>query len=434
MSLAVDACYTAVLVAISPVLLPSLAARGRLRDDWRARFGRIEPVDDPRRPRVLLHGVSVGEVGALAPLVAALREQDMGVVLTAGTPTGFARAHREWADRCAVRRFPLDFTAAVDRFLDRTQPDLICLAELELWPNLLAAAERRGIPCGVVSGRLSARSFARSRRFRRWLAPLYRRLEFVGAQDQAYAERFVAMGVPADRVTVTDSLKWDAVRLEEPGEVEGADALAAAMGVDRSRPLIVAGSTGPGEERLLLETLPAEVQLMVVPRKPERFDEVAALDPTMIRRSKHPDGGAPPAPAPPRTRSARFLLDTMGELRKAYALADIAIVGRSLVGLHGSNPIEPVALGKPTIIGPHFGDFQDAVHSLREGGGLAVVEPSGLADAIGGWLGNPAAASAVGAAGRRVILSKQGATRRTLPLLHDALAKRGVLATTVAGV
>jgi 3-deoxy-D-manno-octulosonic-acid transferase len=193
--------------------------------------------------------------------------------------------------------------------------------------------------------------------------------------------------------------------------VPGDQALADAMGIDRRRPLIVAGSTGPGEEKLLIDTCPSHAQLLLVPRKPERFAEVAALDPVMVRRSQHPDGGATRVPAENRL----FLLDTMGELRKAYALADVVIVGRSFLGLYGSDMMEPVALGKPTIIGPHHSDFAHIMEALIAAGGILVTDRPGQAAAE--LLADPERAKAMAAAGREVIRARQGATRRHAHML-----------------
>ena len=227
----------------------------------------------------------------------------------------------------------------------------------------------------VINGRLSDSSFGTYRWARRWVRPMFEGLTAVAAQTEEYAERFRELGTPPDRVTVTDTMKWDTVRLVD--QVEGAADLRAAMGIDPSRPLVVAGSTGPGEEELLIQSRPPGVQLMLVPRKPERFDEVARSAPGIVRRSERPDGG--PAlgagGGPIGGGSAEegppdlFLLDTMGELTKAYSLADVAIVGRSFSPLGGSDPIDPIALGKPTLIGPRHENFREVVAALEGGAG-----------------------------------------------------------------
>ena len=213
----------------------------------------------------------------------------------------------------------------VNRFLDAVRPDAVVLAELELWPTFMAACARRNVPVCVVNGRLSARSFRGYRAWRPLVRPMFTRLALVVAQTDVYRERFVELGVPAPRAIVGGSLKWDAAR-QEP-DPAAARALASALGIDPGRPLIVAGSTGPGEEAALIRDLPGGCQLLLAPRSPERWDEVAALVPGMRRRSKVPVP-APAADGPPSTPAPSvFLLDTIGELATAYLLADAVFVG-----------------------------------------------------------------------------------------------------------
>jgi 3-deoxy-D-manno-octulosonic-acid transferase len=371
------------------------------------------PADGSRT--VLVHGVSVGEVAAARGLVEALVEADpaLRVAISSTTNTGFARARALYGERHPVVRFPFDFSWMVGRFLDAVRPDALVLMELEVWPNLLRTCARRGIPVVVVNGRLSASSFRGYRRVRPLVRPMFRRLAAVGAQTEAYARRFVELGVPQERVTVTDTMKWDNVDMRD--DVEGSDELAAAMRIDRARPVVVAGSTGPGEERMLVDTRPDGAQLLLVPRKPERFDEVARLAPGIVRRTVRPDGGA--------LAGDLFLLDTMGELDKAYALADVAIVGRSFVPMGGSDPIPPVALGKATVIGPHHQNFEDVVHALAEGGALVVTDdPTGAVEEL---LADPARRAEMAVRGRRVIRERQGASRRSAALVGRVLGEAG---------
>ncbi|MDE2875651.1 MAG: hypothetical protein OXU69_16640 [Gemmatimonadota bacterium] len=400
----------------------------------RARNGRVGGLR--RRaagPRILVHGVSVGETHALEPLVGALAASPAApdVVVSASTATGFERAVRLHAGRHEVVRFPLDFTWMARRFLGGVRPELVVLGELELWPSFLAACARRGIAVCVVNGRLSERSY---RGYRRW-GPLargmFRRLAWVSAQTAVYRDRFVALGVPADRVVVGGSLKWDAA-LKEPDAGE-AEALAETLGIDRDRPLIVAGSTGPGEEEVLVRGLPDGCQLLLAPRRPERWDEVAGLVPGMRRRSggtgmtrgnggmtEYDEGmteydrsmrqGGQSIRKDGKDGSDVILLDTIGELPAAYMLADAAFVGRSLVPMGGSNPLEPVALGKPAVIGPYHENFAGVVAELVAGGGLVVSEdPMAV---IAGWLADPGAALDVVEGGRRALERNRGCVRR----------------------
>lgn len=393
---------------------------GRWRSDARTRNGAVgEPGRRAPGPRILVHGVSVGETNALVPLVEALADSAAvpDVVVSASTSTGFERARQLHRDRREVVRFPLDLTWMVNRFLDAVRPDAVVLAELELWPTFMSACARRGIPVAVVNGRLSARSFRGYRVWRPFVRPMFSRLSLVVAQTDVYRARFVELGVPGRRAVVGGSLKWDAAR-KEP-DAAASRALASALGIDGGKPLIVAGSTGPGEEAALIRELPHGCQLLLAPRNPDRWDEVAALVPGMRRRSKPPDSppgsdAPPPTPDPP-----VFLLDTIGELTTAYVLADAVFVGRSLAPMGGSNPLEPVAAGKPTVIGPHHEHFEDIVTTLSAAGALEVSdEPMRV---IAKWIRDSAARKAVVRAGSRALSAQRGVSARTAGLVLGIL-------------
>ncbi|MDI1289228.1 MAG: glycosyltransferase N-terminal domain-containing protein [bacterium] len=406
---------------------------GKKRSGWSERFGRIESLPAPQagRPRILLHGVSVGEVSALRGVVPLLSPH-FDVVVTATTDTGLARAHALFDNIASVRRFPLDLSWSVDQFLDSVRPNVVTLVELEVWPNFVARCHRRNIPVAVINGRLSARSFRGYSRIRSIIAPSFRRLAVAAVQDDVYAERFRSLGVPPERIQITGSMKWDAAQIAD--HVTGADELAAKLGIDRSKPLVVAGSTGPlpaqgapigvdgrdgrptwCEEALLHASCPEGVQLLCAPRKPERFEEAARAMPGCVRRSQ-PTNAPPGNPA-----SGRFLLDSIGELRAAYSLADVAIVGRSFGLLHGSDPIEPVALGKPTLIGPRYGDFEGSVGPLVASGGLKEVSAAALRQNLEVLIGSPLLRSQMGEAGRECVRREMGASQRHAAILHSLL-------------
>ena len=394
---------------------------GRWRSDARTRDGRVGVV--PRKapgPRILVHGVSVGETNALVPLVEALAGSPAApdVVVSASTTTGFERARQVHGDSREVVRFALDLTWMVTRFLDAVRPDAVVLAELELWPTFMAACARRGIPVCVVNGRLSARSHRGYRAWRPFVRPMFSRLALVVAQTDVYRARFVELGVPGQRAVVGGSLKWDAALQE--ADPAAAQALATALGIDAHKPLIVAGSTGPGEEEALIRDLPDGCQLLLAPRNPDRWDEVAALVPGMRRRSEAP-GAAPANHAPPPTPDPPvLLLDTIGELATAYHLADAVFVGRSLAPMGGSNPLEPVAAGKPSVIGPHHEHFADIVTTLSATGALEVsAEPMRV---IAGWIGDAVTRKAVVRAGRRALAAHSGASARTAGLVLGIVA------------
>ncbi len=407
MSLVLDLVYVVLGLVTAPIW-----AR-RARGGWAERFAWRVDVEPPSgdRPRLLLHAVSVGEVNLLAPLVDALGGE-VDIVVSTTTDTGIARARATYAGRAQVVRYPLDFSRSVRRFLDAVRPDAVALVELELWPNFVRACRRRGIPIGVVNGRMSARSFRGYRRLRLLLRPLFRALAFAAVQDETYAERFRAMGVAGDRCHVCGTMKWDAA----VGGVDAAvaDELATSLGIDRTRSLVVLGSAGPDESALLhaLPALTPPVQLLSAPRRPEWFAAAARAMPGCVRRST---GAGDPA-------SGRFLLDTIGELRAAYALADVAVVGRSFGGLHGSDPMEPAALGRPVVIGPAYDDFSTIVETMCSAGAIRVAAADALDGVLSELLGDAEARAEIGRRAAACVRAQQGAAARHATLLRGILA------------
>lgn len=430
MSLGYDLAYTAAAAATCPIWGPRLLRTGKWRTDWRARLARL-PVGASAAaagPTLLIHAVSVGEANAIRLLLPAVARRVPGIriVVSATTDTGIARARHLYAAEHEVVRFPFDWSGCVRRFLDAVRPDVVALVENEVWPNFMGRCARRGIDVCVINGRLTERSFRRYRLVAPAARRMYGLLQAAAVQTEAYARRFRTLGVSAERVHVFDTMKWDTAEIAD--HVDGAAGLAATLGIDRSRPLVVAGSTGPGEEQLLLASCPPRAQLLLAPRKPERFDAVARLAPDAMRRTHCPDGAA----RPPDGRR-HFLLDTIGELRKAYALADVVAVGRSFVPDHGgSDPIEPIALGKPTIIGPHHTNFLDTVTALRDGGGILVSDQPG--PAIADLLARPDQAAELARRGRQVIAGHQGATERHACLLAERVTEARKMREATKGI
>jgi 3-deoxy-D-manno-octulosonic-acid transferase len=355
----------------------------------------------------------VGELNAIRLLVdeLAARRDGPQLVIATTTDTGFARATDLFGREHCVVRYPLDFSFAVGQFLDRIEPDAVALVELEVWPNFTAVCHRRGISLCVINGRLTERSARRYRRILPLVRPSFRRLAFAAVQDEAYARRFAGMGMDPHRISVTGTMKWDTAQIADA--VAGAEELAAAMGIDRDKPLVVAGSTAPDEHRLLHESVPTGVQLLCAPRKPEWFDQAASDLPGCARRSETERG----------SETRRFLLDTIGELRMVYALADVVVIGRSFGALHGSDMMEPVALGRPTIVGPAVADFQQTVDALLAGDGIVQTDRTHLASVIEGLLDDPQRRVELAENGRMVIRDHQGATARHAGLLMELLAR-----------
>lgn len=424
-----DALYLAGLVAASPMWLYRMIRHGRYRSDIGQRLG-ASPVRYGLQPVIWVHGVSLGEVNAARTLVAELHGQlpDFRVVVSTTTDTGMAAAKRLFGADHAVFRWPLDFTLAVRRALGRLRPDLVVLMEGEVWPNFLAACNRRDIPVVVVNARMSAdKGYPRYRLLGALAGRLFNRVTAIGAQDEGYAERFRSLGTAAGKLHVTGMMKFDTAEVAD--RLEGQDALAAAMGIGEDDRLLVAGGTGPGEEKLLLDVFARvrerhpRVRLAIVPRKPERFNEVARLIAergfAVLRRRERPDGAAPPGES---QAGAVLLGDTMGELRKFYALAAAVFVGRSLVPMGGSDMIEAAALGKATAFGPHTFNFPQA-DALAENGCARVADAGALAEQFGAWLSDPAAAAAAGAAAQDHVRAQQGATRRNVEMICRVLGR-----------
>jgi 3-deoxy-D-manno-octulosonic-acid transferase len=425
-----DVAYlVAAVIALPWVIWRKLSGGRPVAAPWVRFTGtiRVPPVPAAGAARIWLHGVSVGEVQLLAALAAELRAQaaaagrSIDCVVSSSTTTGLELAAKRFGPD---RTFPcpLDFTWAVDRVLDRVQPDLIVLGELELWPTLLARAARRGIPVVVANGRMSERSTKGYGRVAWLVRRMLGRVTTVAARSPADAERFAALG--ARDVVVTGSLKFDGVRGDRAApEVERLRQLAVFPATDI---VFLAGSTQAPEESLALETyrgLAADhpaLRLVIVPRHVERTPEIAALLGAAGLRwqLRSQLDGAPPDPA------ARVLLvDTTGELGWWWGTASIAFVGGSLDGIRGGqNMLEPAAYAAAVCFGPHTRNFRDEVARLLDAD-AAVVVPDGpaLTAFVGRCLADPAWAAALGARATALVAAHRGATATTARLILDRL-------------
>jgi 3-deoxy-D-manno-octulosonic-acid transferase len=380
---------------------------------------------------IWVHAVSVGEVQAAAVLVRALRARypELPLALSTTTPTGRARARSLFGDAVVVRYLPFDLPGAVRRFLDRVQPRLAIILETELWPNLYHALSARDVPLLLASARLSPRSVRRYR----WLAPLLRATlsqnVVVAAQSEEDAERFRAIGARADRTHVLGNIKFD---YEPPVDVVRAGAAVRAGLGAAGRPVWVAGSTHEGEVEAVLAAhavvraaAPAAL-LVLVPRHPARFGAVADL---LRRRGVAFVTRSSAAAVADDTEV--LLVDTHGELIQFYAAADVAFVGGSLVPIGGHNLLEPAALAKPILTGPHWFNAGAVAQILIGTGAVHVVtDASGLARAVAGYLAEPAARLRAGAAGLAAVSANRGALTRLLGLVEALLAARGAVRAT----
>jgi 3-deoxy-D-manno-octulosonic-acid transferase len=431
----IDAVYFVAAVAVSPVVLYRVIRYGRYRTGWGQRFGRVDR-REPRRKCIWLHAVSVGEVNAAQTLVAEIEKQfsDFEVVISTTTDTGFARAEKLFGQTRTVFYFPFDLSWVTRRAFRRLDPSICLLMELEVWPNFIFTARERDVPVLVLNGRISDKSFSRYRRIKGITRRFFGKLDLVLAQTQEYAERFRELGCPADQVIVTNSLKYDTAQVADA--VEGAEALAGKLGLKGER-LWVAGGTGPDEEKIVLDVYKSLMQegqfndlhVAIVPRKPERFNEVAQLIEQagfpLVRYSQLKDalatkykGGTPS----PRDGQPVILGDTMGDLRKFYSLATMIFVGRSLVPMGGSDMMEAAALGKCTMFGPHTFNFRQTVEALLEGrGAIQVADKDDLLANMRKCLSEPQYAGRIARAGQAVIKQNQGATAKTMEALARLL-------------
>jgi 3-deoxy-D-manno-octulosonic-acid transferase len=381
--------YNAALLALSPLLVGWLGYRmlvqGKSREGLAERLGhvpaRLRGLGKQGEPVVWFHAVSVGEVAAAVPIMHEFhcREPLARLVLSTTTPTGRRLAEQQEVELEGLFYFPFDLPHVVRRVLDALQPKLLVLVEGELWPNLLAAAGRRGVRVCVVNGRISDRAF----RCARLVRPLYRwmlgKVDLLCAQSALDAERFVALGAPPERVQVLGNTKFD----ERFPEVSAAEAahLRLELGFGEDDPVLVGGSTHQGEERVLLEAFShlrvayPRLQLVLAPRHPERGDEVHELVEEFgfqVYRRSHALAGQPqPQPAGPQARVV--ILDTIGELARVYGLAGVVFVGGSLVRKGGHNILQPLAQGKPVLTGPHMHNFRAVFEVAREAGVVEVV-------------------------------------------------------------
>jgi 3-deoxy-D-manno-octulosonic-acid transferase len=371
----------------------------------------------PEKP-LWIHAVSVGEVGVAAILA---RELPPGVPLlvTTITPTGQDRARSLFENRATVTYLPFDLAPVVEGFLDRFSPRALILVEGDLWPLLLARAKRRHLPIAVVNGRVSDRSFRRMARLRRMLGPLLGPTDRFGMQSTTDRQRLVDLGVDPQRIEVTGNLKF------ETSPQEPDDGLVLSLReVAAGRPILIAGSTMAEEEQQVLQ---AFVQagsgrrslLMLAPRHPERWNEVAALvrktGLSLTRRSTLDEGGKD---------SDVLLLDSLGELSSLYQIGLGCFIGGSLVPTGGHNPLEPAQYGVPVSIGPSMENFREIAAEFSRADAWAQVENAAeLARVWRSWLDDPGAAADLGSRGLSVVKENQGSLERTMAFLKPLLGE-----------
>jgi len=424
MGWALDVGYASALTIAAPWLAWRALRTGRYREGWNERlWGAVPPPPRPD-PCIWVHGVSLGEVQLLRPLVHRLLSSypQYQPVLSTSTLTGMQVARSSLAEVPAFY-CPWDFSWAMRNALRRLKPKLIVLGELELWPNWLACAHQQQIPVAIVNGRLSDRSFQGYRKFQRLFSRAFSQLAIVAAQDEATAQRFHCLGVPSERISVTGSLKFDNVnRDRQHVEVQRLRQLARLTTTDQ---VWLAGSTQAPEEQAALDTFAQlqakhpQLKLILVPRHPERFEEVHQLVKASglrgCRRSQLVDQ---PAPADWQV----LLVDSVGELKWWWGLADLALVGGSFGNRGGQNMLEPAAYGSRVAFGPNTWNFRHIVQSLLEqNAAWQLADLAELPQWVDDQLTRPEEGQARSQRAVQWIESHQGALDRTLALLEPRL-------------
>jgi 3-deoxy-D-manno-octulosonic-acid transferase len=473
--------YLTAAVALVPWAVWRAVRRGkRFAGFWKKLTGALTESSTSERV-IWFHAVSVGEVLQLRALIPRLMQLRPGrtILITTSTSAGHAVARQTFPD-CRIDWFPFDLTFAVRRALGRVRPELVVLVELELWPNFIREASSAGVPLMMINGRMSERSYRGYRKLRPMIGPLLRRFSLLAMQTDLYAVRLLHLGADPERVQITGSIKFDGVMTDR--QTPQLASLRESFQLNRPGRVFMAGSTHEPEERIVLDAFAVlqeefpDLRLVIVPRHPERFDDVARLIAsrgfTLLRRSAPQSSGSddasgsrrghrPPLSADeqgstgravsgrgelrtyrgsrlaPATDAARAeaseaagrpvcLLDTLGELTACWGLADVAFVGGSLTERGGQNMIEPAACGAAVIVGPNTHNFRDVVEGLSSQRAIRIIGDAGeLVDAVRTLLRAPAEAAAQGAAAREFVLAQQGATERTVSLLMDLLPADG---------
>jgi 3-deoxy-D-manno-octulosonic-acid transferase len=403
--------YTAAWCLALPLILARLWWRGRREPGYRDFVGeRFGQYTVSRRQKLLwIHAVSVGEARAAAPLVRMLQQAfaDHRVLMTCTTAAGRETIKQVYGESVLESYLPYDFPAAVQRFLGYFRPRLGVLMETEIWPNLLEGCSASGVPVLLANARLSDKSARGYARWRALTGPAFRNLAAVCAQSAADAGRLRLLGAP--HVEVTGNLKFDV----QPDASQLAAGRAWREAVDR--PVLLLASTREGEEKLLLEQVKGGCLTVVVPRHPQRFEEVATF--AQSRRSRTPL----PAPA-----DRVHLGDTMGEMAFYFGACDVAVIGGSFMPLGGQNLIEALAAGTPVVTGPSMFNFAEAT-SLAVRAGAAIQAPdaaTAIKEALS-LLGNAPKRATMAQAGRQLCEAHRGATERHLAVCRRLLTAPG---------
>ncbi len=427
MKYVLDIVYSIVFLLLLPKLLFRRFTQNRYKEGWSNRFGKIEK--HTNKKTIWIHAVSVGEVNATRTIIGSLKEKfpQYEIVLSTTTDTGFARATQLYAKEISVFFFPMDFSFIMRRAFKRLAPAICLLMELEVWPNFTTIANEFGSKVVVVNGRLSARSFPRYKLIRFATKWMFGKVTMFLSQSDEYSQRFEALGVAREKIINTGTLKYDTAELTD--KIDGRDILKKEISLDDRENLWVCGGTGPGEEEIILEVFSElgkndatkDLRLAIIPRKPERFNEVAKLI-TDAGFKLHRYSEIKGKSDLEIDKSAVILGDTMGDLRKFYALASCVFVGRTLTPMGGSDMMESTAMGKFTTFGPYTFNFKQTVDALlKDNGAVEVKDKKELLAQIDKAIQDPQYKNSIATNGQNVIKKNQGATKKTLDIISKLL-------------
>ena len=422
--------YSSLLYLISPLVLGRLYWRARKVPAYglrkAERFGFIAPLPD-NRPVIWVHSVSVGETIASAPMVRALQKQYPGhrILITTMTPTGSEQVRKIHGDSVEHVYAPYDLPDAVNRFLNTVNPVLAVVIDTELWPNTIAACHKRNIPVVLANARLSERSARGYARFGKLVSNMLQQISMIAAQDKDGGQRFIELGLPEKQLRITGSVKFDLDIAADIAESGNALRQRWQKGMAGEIQLLVAASTHEGEDQQILDAYKTvlaqcpKARLLIVPRHPERFDQVYSLilenGFAAVRHSQGSEANG----------DTRVILgDTMGEMMTFYAASDVAFVGGSLVATGGHNMLEPAALGLPVLSGPNVFNFAEISQSLVAAKGMMLVEDSKtLAKQAIRLLNDHQLRQQTGSNARQFIARNRGALKQTLNIISQYVNK-----------
>ncbi len=413
--------YNVLLLLTTPVIVLYLA----LRPKYHPLLNRFYPhLPTLNTKPIWVQAASVGEVITAKPFILALKKAypEIPILLTSGTATGMQEA-LSYSDEFHVAWFPLDHPWVVRSFFKRLSPRCLVLIETELWPNVLHRAHQSQTPVVIVNGRLSEKHFSKYLKHREFIRSYLTPITLAMMQSPLDAERIETLGVLKDSIKVTGNIKFDGAALE--ADPEGVATLRAELGLTPDSQILVFGSTRPGEEAMFIEpwrqlkSIFPQLCLIIAPRHLKRLSEAteAFTGEVIHTRSALAQSGQKVAPG------EVILLDTLGELKSVYALATIALVGGSFSpDVQGHNPIEPAALGIPTVFGPHMKNFLHPASILTQCEGVIQVnDPATLVPTLQALLQDESARVRMGARAQAAVRENQGAIERSLEMMRDLL-------------